>query len=126
MSSPHTGDPSPTGGGPRPGRKVRVGRFLAYGYVGVVAAAGLARAVAGARPDGILDVLYLSTFPGSVLVTIGVLYPLALLDPETDPDPDATGNPFASAALVTAGAAVNVLLVYGVVRLTRALRGGKG
>ncbi|WP_051716346.1 hypothetical protein [Streptomyces bikiniensis] len=110
--------------GPTPstGRKRRTGCVLAIGYTGLVAVAGLVRAFTGARPDGFLDLLHLSTFPGSVLVTVGLLYPLALLDTETDPDPDATGNPFASAALVTAGAAVNVLLVYGAVRLTRTLR----
>ncbi|MFD5766519.1 hypothetical protein ACFWIN_11940 [Streptomyces sp. NPDC127049] len=118
MNPPRADGPSETR------RKVRVGRLLAFGYVGVVAAAGLARAFAGARPDGFLGLLHLSTFPGSVLVSVGALYPLAPLGPETDPDPDATGNPFASAALVTAGAAVNALLVYGVVRLARALRGG--
>ncbi|MFD9971514.1 hypothetical protein ACFWYA_25820 [Streptomyces sp. NPDC059011] len=106
----------------RPGCIGRLGRLLAIGYVGLVATAGLARAFAGASPDGFLDLLHLWTFPGSVLVTVGFLYPLALLDTETDPDPDAAGNPFASAALVTAGAAVNVLLVYGIVRLARALR----
>ncbi|MFJ6632551.1 hypothetical protein ACIQMR_14285 [Streptomyces sp. NPDC091376] len=108
----------------RTGRTSRLGRLLAIGYGGFVATAGLARAFAGARPDGFLTLLHLSTFPGSVLVTIALLYPLALLDPETDPDPDATGNPFASAALVTAGAAVNVLLVHGIVRLVRALHRG--
>ncbi|MFD7229431.1 hypothetical protein [Streptomyces sp. NPDC059881] len=108
----------------RTGRTARLGRLLAIGYVGLVATAGLARAFAGARPDGILDLLHLSTFPGSVLVTIGFLYPLAFLDTETNPDPDATGNLFASAALVTIGAAVNVLLVYGIVRLACTLRRG--
>ncbi|MFF2775559.1 hypothetical protein ACFVU3_11675 [Streptomyces sp. NPDC058052] len=110
--------PSPTG------RTVRLGRVLAVGYTGLVATAGLARALAGTRPGGFLDLLHLSTFPGSVLVTVGALYPLALLAPDSDPDPDATGNPFASAALVTAGAAVNVLLVHGAVRLARAVRRG--
>ncbi|MFF9145932.1 hypothetical protein ACF1BN_13835 [Streptomyces sp. NPDC014861] len=121
MNSPRTDGP------PESRRTVHPGRLLAFGYVGLVATTGLARAFAGARPDGLLGLLHLSTFPGSVLVTVGGLYPLALLDPlgpETDPDPDATGNPFASAALVTAGAAVNALLAYGVAHLARALRGG--
>ncbi|MFG2298563.1 hypothetical protein [Streptomyces sp. NPDC048603] len=101
-------------------RPAPAARELALGYLALMAAAGLARGLAGASGDGYLAALYFLSFPGSLLVTVFGVVPLhALLG---SPAPEAA-NPFGPMVYLVGGAAVNVLLVWGAAKTVRRLRG---
>lgn len=101
-------------------RPTHTARSLALCYIGLMAAAGLVRGIAGASGDGYLAVFYFLAFPGSLLVTVFGILPLnALLGAETTE----TANPFGPLIYLVGGAVVNVLLVWAAGQIFRRLRG---
>ncbi|QES51943.1 hypothetical protein DEJ50_33020 [Streptomyces venezuelae] len=104
----------------RPAPTTHTPRNLALGYLALMAAAGLARGIAGASGDGYLAVLYFLSFPGSLLVTVFAILPLNALLGTSAPE---TANSFGPMVYLVGGAAVNVLLVWGAAKAVRRLRG---
>ncbi|MFE9254194.1 hypothetical protein [Streptomyces sp. NPDC006879] len=104
----------------RQDRPVPLARNLALGYLALIAVAGLVRGVAGASADGYLALLYLLTFPGSLLVTVfGVMPIQALLDGVGS----VTANSFGPLVYLAGGAAVNVALLWTLAKGARRVRG---
>ncbi|MEU9250986.1 hypothetical protein AB0D66_03955 [Streptomyces sp. NPDC048270] len=99
----------------RPGRSARLLRAAAALYVALVAAGVLAGALTGAPPDATVP-LYFATLPGSLLVTVFVLFPAGALAGPGDPG---AAHPFGLLVPLVGGAVLNVLLVWAVLALAR-------
>ncbi|MFI9627062.1 hypothetical protein [Streptomyces sp. NPDC052042] len=93
---------------------------LAACYVGLAAASSVVYDAMG-RPEVLGTLLGLATSPGAVLITYFVAYPLILpLDvPVETMAPETPTSLFNSLPLFTAGAVVNVLLVWGITAFAR-------
>ncbi|MER5934253.1 hypothetical protein [Streptomyces sp. NPDC002054] len=104
----------------RPAHTAHTPRNLALGYLALMAAAGLARGIAGVSADGYLAALYFLSFPGSLLVTVFAILPLNALLGTSAPE---TAKPFGPMVYLVGGAAVNVLLLWGAAKAVRRLRG---
>ncbi|MFD7321568.1 hypothetical protein ACFV9D_10875 [Streptomyces sp. NPDC059875] len=90
-------------------------------YVGLVAAGVVANAVAGGPPDNTTP-LYFATLPGSLLVTVFAVLPLATFlgaGDATDADP---ANPFGLLVPLAGGALVNVLLAWAILAVLRSAK----
>ncbi|MFD4242779.1 hypothetical protein ACFWP3_14430 [Streptomyces sp. NPDC058525] len=105
----------------RPGRSARALPTAAALYVALVAAGVVAAALAGAPPEATVP-LYFATLPGSLLVTVFVLFPVAALFGPGDPE---AANPFGLLVPLAGGAVVNVLLVWAVLALVRKAVGAR-
>lgn len=99
----------------RPRRSARLLPAAAALYVALVAAGVTAAALADAPPDATVP-LYFATLPGSLLVTVFVLFPAAAPAGTGDPG---EANPFGLLVPLAGGAVVNVLLVWAVLVLVR-------
>lgn len=100
----------------RPRRVVSAAAVL---YVCLITAAGLAHGMAGGGSYDNLTALYFLTFPGSLLVMVFVLFPLAALFGAGQQVAEGDANPFGSMVYLTGGALMNVLLLWAVVALVR-------
>ncbi|MEV4878086.1 hypothetical protein [Streptomyces cyaneofuscatus] len=95
-------------------------RRIAVGYIGLVLAAALANEIAG-HPSALDATMSLVALPGTILVLVAVVYPLALLLGDTS-GTEETGFSLLTALFQGAGALVNVLIVWGVIALVRHFR----
>lgn len=102
----------------RPGLSRRLLPAAAVLYVALVSAGAVANALVGGPPDNTVP-LYFATLPGSLLVTVFVVFPLGtLFGPGTPADAEAA-NPFGLLVPLTGGAVVNVLLAWAAFALIR-------
>ncbi|MFF2720669.1 hypothetical protein [Streptomyces sp. NPDC058011] len=92
-------------------------RLIAAGYIGLVTAAALAYEIAG-RPESAEPAMTLAAWPGSILLLLFVLYPLALLLGD-DPATEEAGFSLLNPLLQGAGALVNVLALWAVIAFAR-------
>ncbi|MEU2433274.1 hypothetical protein ABZ611_27925 [Streptomyces sp. NPDC007861] len=102
-------------------RACRLARVLTAAYIALIAAGGVAHGLAGGPengPESLYSTLYLASWPGSVLVFVLVVLPLAAATGGFDPDARA-GSPFGPVALLVGGALLNVGMVWGVLRFVR-------
>lgn len=106
----------------RPRRSGRVLPAVAALYVVLVAAGVVAHALAGGPPDAMVP-LYFATLPGSLLVTVFAVFPLATL---FGPGSAEAGSSFGLLVPLVGGAVVNVLLVWAVLALVRKAVAGSG
>ncbi|MEV0300004.1 hypothetical protein [Streptomyces prasinus] len=92
-------------------------RIFAAGYVGLVAVAALAYEIAG-HPEGGRIPMTLAAFPGSTVLLVALLYPLAVLTGE-EPSTEEPGFSLVNPLFEAGGALLNVLIVWGVIAFVR-------
>lgn len=95
-------------------------RLIAVGYVALVLAVALADEITG-HPSALDATMTLISFPGSILVLVTLVYPLAILAGDDTVDEEVTSS-LLTPLLHGAGALVNVLVVWAAIAFVRHFR----